>query len=675
MVVYEWFSGELSFVPETTQVKHGDPALALTFRRPDSSPWAESLWFCFDIRVDQFSDANVTARFYDAGMKNHVDLDYQLLPNLQVSFRVQIDEIWSKRFFLPVFPGSYKGHCKGAPLDPKQIESVQILVKPGKDFKGASLSRVYVSEQEPSLIVPSAPMADEMGQLLGYDWPTKSHSMEEMRNRLETEYQEAIEYQENAFGLSAYGGYPSKRFEATGWFRTHQDGNRWWLVDPEGYAFFSHGLCYGTRMGEFGWFTGMEGFYTFPPNPEDALYKQAFTRPGVIAEYVKRHGITNRSNDLMINYARVNMMRVFGENWWEAWRTLAAYRFKKWGINTTGVGIVNFIDERLEDFLRLSQIPYAVTLKRFPTTDQFIFRDFPDVFAPEYKERSAVFARNELQPLAKDPYLIGYFLHNEPEWMFESGYCVAYELLVKEAPLHSRRHLMAWLKQKYGCIENLASAWGVELTAWEQLLSPLSRTLTLSLTAWEDLKTYEKILILAFGQIPLDACRQVDSNHLCLGLRHGGFTEKVIEGSAIFDVFSFNCYKHSPMEMLNMVCHVNKPVIIGEWHFGAQEIGLLRTSLQSCQTQEDRGKAYSNYLLEAASCPWCVGAHYFEYNDQSLLGRFDGEHMAHGIIDCTNRPYPAMAEAIARTSGMLYKVLTGETDASSQPVKYLGPHW
>src|SRR5690606_29977259 len=152
----------------------------------------------------------------------------------------------------------------------------------------------------------------------------------------------------------------------------------------------------------------------------------------------------------------------------------------------------------------------------------------------------------------------------------------------------------------------------------------------LSDTAWEDLRAYEQVLILAFGEIPLKACRAVDPHHLCLGLRHGGFSEKVVDGSAIFDVFSFNCYRHSPAEMLNLAKRADKPVLIGEWHFGGQEVGLLRTALQSCVSQEERAKAYQQFLEEAAACPWCVGAHYFEYNDQSLLGRFDGEHMAHG---------------------------------------------
>lgn len=675
MISYTWFEGERSFVPEGAHPKHGDGALILSFKRPRELPWDEKLWFCLDVEVDQFSDASVAARFYAEGAPGPLELQYQILPNRMVPFRVRVDELWSRRHFLPVFPGSYKGHCRGLPMDPAGVDRVEIAVLPGKDFKGAVLKRVYVSDEEPAGICADRPMMDSLGQLRDGEWPTKTHSFEEMAARLRAELESAKRDDPNPRKLSPYGGYPQKRFEATGWFRTQHDGERWWLVDPDGCAFFSHGVCYGTRMGEFGWYSGMEGFYDGMPTPDDPAFRGAFTHPGLIAEYVKRHGVTNRSNEWMINPARVNMMRVFGADWWEAWRALATHRFHQWGLNTTGIGIVNFIDERAEDFLRLSKLPYAVTLKRFPVTEHFIFRDFPDVFAPEYAENSRTFAQNELAPLAKDPYLLGYFLHNEPEWMFQADCCVAYELMVKDEPLKSRAHLEGWLRARYADADALNAAWGLNLSGWDDLRRPVSRSWQPTQRAWRELKEYEQTLILAFGQIPLEACRRVDPNHLCLGLRHGGFTDKVVDGSAIFDVFSFNCYMRSPREKLEMARRANKPVLIGEWHFGGQEVGLLRTALLSCTTQAERAKAYRAFLEEAASCPWCVGAHYFEYNDQSLLGRFDGEHMAHGLIDCTNRPYPPMAKAIAQTSDALYGVLTGAAQPYRAEIEFLTPHW
>ena len=672
MEISLWFEGELPFGGATEEEKRG---WKHTFQRPAELPWDEGRWFCMDIQVNQESDACVIARFASARGAETLEIEYQLLPNRRVPFRVSVDELWSRRYFLPVFPGSYKGHCKGLPMDPADVTQVEVEVRPGKGYAGGKLWRVYVADQEPAGIRPEAPMMDALGQLRDREWPTKTHGYQEMAERLRGELRQARQESENPRQLSTWGGYLQKRFQGTGWFRTQWDGTRWWLVDPEGYAFFSHGVCYGTRMGEFGWYSGMEGFYEDMPSPEDPAFAQAFTHPRCMAEYVKRNGTTSRSDDWMINPARVNMMRVFGGDWWEAWRVLATHRFRRWGLNTTGVGVVNFTDERTEDFLRLSRLPYAVTLKRFPTTGQTIFRDFPDVFSPEYADNSAAFASRELAPLADDPGMLGYFLHNEPEWLFQADYCVARELMVAERPLYSRRHLQAWLRRRYDSLEELNQAWGLSLTDWDGLLSPVNRAWQPTPEAQRLLDAYEQELILAYGQVPLQACRRVDRHHLCLGLRLNALREKAVAGSEIFDVLSFNCYKHSPQEMLELARKTGKPALIGEWHFGGQEIGLLRTALVSCETQRERGKAYRAYVEAAAANPCCVGAHYFEYNDQSLLGRFDGEHMAHGLIDCANRPYPEMARAISLTSDELYGVLTGEREPFQAEIKWLDPHW
>ena len=43
--------------------------------------------------------------------------------------------------------------------------------------------------------------------------------------------------------LDRYGGWTARTFRATGYFRTEHAADRWWLVDPDGCAFLSIGLC------------------------------------------------------------------------------------------------------------------------------------------------------------------------------------------------------------------------------------------------------------------------------------------------------------------------------------------------------------------------------------------------------------------------------------------------
>ncbi len=43
-------------------------------------------------------------------------------------------------------------------------------------------------------------------------------------------------------GLSRYGGLSSKKMTATGFFHAQKAANRWWLVDPDGYAYINRGV-------------------------------------------------------------------------------------------------------------------------------------------------------------------------------------------------------------------------------------------------------------------------------------------------------------------------------------------------------------------------------------------------------------------------------------------------
>jgi len=61
--------------------------------------------------------------------------------------------------------------------------------------------------------------------------------------------------------------------------------------------------------------------------------------------------------------------------------------------------------------------PYVVPMNFKPVHVSQIYRDFPDVFHPEFAQDAAEYA-SILKETAKDPALIGYFMMNEPQWGF-----------------------------------------------------------------------------------------------------------------------------------------------------------------------------------------------------------------------------------------------------------------
>jgi hypothetical protein len=127
-----------------------------------------------------------------------------------------------------------------------------------------------------------------------------------------------------------------------------------------------------------------------------------------------------------------------------------------------------------------------------------------------------------------------------------------------------------------------------------------------------------------------------------------------------FDVFSINGYGNpGPPETREITRRSGKPVIIGEWHFGATDRGLPATGIQGALNQRQRAQAYRYYAEQAFARPELVGIHYFQWNDQPVCGRGDGENYNIGVVDITNQPYPELTDAMAESHARMYPIASG----------------
>ena len=101
-----------------------------------------------------------------------------------------------------------------------------------------------------------------------------------------------------------------------------------------------------------------------------------------------------------------------------------------------------------------------------------------------------------------------------------------------------------------------------------------------------------------------------------------------------------------------------KPVLIGEFHFGAPERGYA-PSLVAVQDQQERGAAYSRYVERALSHPAIIGAHYFQFKDQPVTGRYDGENYNIGFVNQQDLPYSELVDAARTTHRRIYQLHAG----------------
>ncbi|MEK7766439.1 MAG: hypothetical protein AAB368_09395, partial [bacterium] len=132
--------------------------------------------------------------------------------------------------------------------------------------------------------------------------------------------------------------------------------------------------------------------------------------------------------------------------------------------------------------------------------------------------------------------------------------------------------------------------------------------------------------------------------------------EAVVRAAAKYcDVFSFNRYRFSAAD-LALPAGLDVPLMVTEYHFGALDRGSLHTGLRSVGTQAQRGAAYEFYVRSALSNPAVVGAHWFQYHDQCVTGRFDGENYQIGFLDICDTPYPEIVSASRRIGEGLYQI-------------------
>lgn len=567
-----------------------------------------------------------------------------VLPGVTTRLVFPLSALDAETVFLPRTPGRLKATVQGVPTRVEDVSWVEI----GVGRVGADVSLMLTDwriTSDPQPLVPDGPvLVDEMGQWTARDWPGKAADVEEMARRL----QAAADAPPPAArpGLTRWGGSDSRTFAATGWFRTQHDGRRWWLVDPDGGAFWSAGVdCVGP--GEAALVSGNEALCAWLP-PEEHWHG-----PG------------------MFSWAIADLVRAFGEGWKEGWTRLTRRALDGMGFNTVG----NWSDG---EFARGSGLPYVWPLSGFPTTSTTVFRDFPDVFAPEYRENAQTFAR-QLTDLRDDKNLIGYFLRNEPLWAF-GAFRLAEEMLKQDptrAP-HCRRALIEHLRPRYANIHPHAflANWGGIIARLEDMEAVVLTDETMPAEiARGYLAEFSRKMIDAYVRIPSEACKAVDPHHLNLGMRWAWIaTDDLLAGSDACDVFSLNTYEFQvDADTVRRAAEASgRPVLIGEFHFGATDRGLPASGLKGVRTQADRGRAYRHFVEQAAALPDVVGTHYFQWNDQPLLGRFDGENWQIGVVDGCHRPYPEFADAARETHGHIYEVAAGRGAPTPAPPEEAG---
>jgi hypothetical protein len=414
---------------------------------------------------------------------------------------------------------------------------------------------------------------------------------------------------------------------------------KWWLVDPEGRLFWSHGIdC--VRMENITPITDRKHWFADLPGKDSPF--ALFLGRGNWAP----HGYYKGKPYETFNFTGANLLRKYGEDWRRTSAEIVHQRLRSWGMNT----IANWSDPTV---CLMRKTPYTATVNfksRALEGSEGYWGKFADVFDPSFTSALRKAMAAQKGKAAGDPWCVGYFLGNELSWGNETSLAAA--ALASPADQPAKKAFLQQLQEKYSSIDQLNAAWGTHHASWQALAE--SRTPPDAKKAGADLGAFYTATAERFFQCCRDAVKEVDREGLYLGCRFAWANKRAIRAAGKYcDVVSFNRYQRSVSD-LRLPEGVERPVVIGEFHFGALDRGMFHTGLVPTASQAERAAAYTRYVQSALANPLVVGTHWFQYGDQATTGRGDGENYQIGFVDICDTPYPETIQACREVGYRLY---------------------
>ncbi|GEP40996.1 hypothetical protein [Brevifollis gellanilyticus] len=496
-----------------------------------------------------------------------------------------------------------------------------------------------------------AKLIDPFGQSLKDTFPNKLKSLEDLKADVEVDkvYYAGIETPK----LDTFGGQPGSGealgLKKTGFFHVEQKQEKWWLVDPEGNAFFHFGLCGFAPNDDYTYVKGREGIYEWLPKAEGE-YASAF-RPG--------------DGDAHFSFYLSNVIRKFGSAYdYDTHAARMIERVRKWGFNSIGA---------------FSPIPSSAhVMASFPYVTHLPINEWEgvpripgahEVWDPYDAATAAKLAENiarEVPQRANDPLLIGWFIVNEPR----------YDELPRVIPSLPGKHackqrLVAVLKDKYKTVEAYNTSWHAKAGSFEELLDAGLAVTTDAAKA--DVKAFVgEFLETYFAQIE-KLYRQHDANHLLIGSRLQPITIEDEQLCRIMgkhlDVVSYNYYTLGVDTVALKRYHEwtgGKPMMLSEFFWSSpKDSGLIGG--REVSSQQERGLAYRNYVEQSAALGFVIGIEWFTLVDQATTGRwfskYNGESYNTGLISVADRPWKDMVAEMMKTNHTIYDLLMGKRAA------------
>lgn len=446
------------------------------------------------------------------------------------------------------------------------------------------------------------------------------------------------------------------RAEATGFFRMHKEGERSWVVDPNGAA-----MVYLST---------------------DHVNYNVF--------HCEALGYAPYHRNVAAKYG--------GE---EAWAKAAVTRLQEWGFNGLGAGASPSTHYR--GLAHTEFVNFGGDFSALGEAYRIVYPDngipvpcsyFPNVFHPRFEAFCRRLAKERAGGRKNDPWLFGYFLDNELAWWGKTWGTRTglFDACMKQPATHSAKlALVEWFKGRYGTAAGMARAWGAEVRSWEELLRATELVGTKTEQVARDKEAFVTLIAERYFETTTRALREVDPNHMILGCRFAGLDNPAYElayaaAGKHCDVISVNIYEKvdlrtgevymqkpgaggrvplaTVLDEVNQRCG-GKPMMVTEWSYPAYDSGLPNKhgAGQRVDTQAQREFCFEAFQKLILSRPYMVGSSFFMWADEPALGisKAFPEDSNYGLVNEKDEPYALLTQTATRVHGLAVGIHAGKT--------------
>ena len=391
-----------------------------------------------------------------------------------------------------------------------------------------------------------------------------------------------------------YGGWTDVTVgNPDGFFSVRKIGNRWWLVDPDGYLFLSKGVA------------------VFSPGSSDRQRANVTERFGSASGWARQE---------------LPFIKELGFNSLGAWSQVDVVRSLADVVPYTVIlsPMGSYIGE-----LRNSSDPVLAAAFKGSKS----FEKYPYDFAMVFDERFDQVVDNTIARAStyrNDKFLIGYFIDNEIPW---KEYALENCLTKWPASHINRQKAQTWLDQRKG-----------------------RSGCTIADATSDDKKAFVAYCYEIYLQKVSAALKKYDPNHLFLGDRFNQWSHELVNphmfevAGKYVDVISVNHYQRWEPDvnvLRNWESWSGKPCIITEFYTKGLDTvaaGLANTTGAGwvVETQADRGLFYQNFVNRLIQSRVCVGWHWFTYMDNDPTGNADDSNVDSnkGLVQWNTDRYP-----------------------------------